>query len=146
PERTVLEDLLRGADLLYDATAERGLQHLLADLARTRNLTYVSVHATNGAWGGRVLRLNPAADGPCWNCLQHHLADGLVAAPMQRSPEDWVQPEGCASPTFVGASFDLSEVSIAGVRAAVATLQPASAGSPADVRSEVAVVSLRDEQ
>jgi hypothetical protein len=55
----VLNELLQDVDLLYDATAEVGIQHLLFDLASAKHITYVSIFTTPGAWGGWVARIRP---------------------------------------------------------------------------------------
>src|SRR5205814_13864 len=75
-ESEALAAMFNGADLIYDATAERGLQHLLSDLAREEGLPYVFLQATKGGWGGLVARINPT--GACWSCLQWALSDGTI--------------------------------------------------------------------
>jgi molybdopterin/thiamine biosynthesis adenylyltransferase len=61
-----LEELIAAHDLVFDATAEIGLQYLLADACRRLGKPYVAVWATEGAWGGAVARLTES-DGhtPC---------------------------------------------------------------------------------
>jgi molybdopterin/thiamine biosynthesis adenylyltransferase len=98
-------EMLEGADLLIDATAELGLQHLFSDLARERNLAQVYVWATEGAWSGAVAHIVPGATG-CWSCMQHHFETNELPYP-RGSPTGTVQPAGCATTTFTGANFDL---------------------------------------
>jgi len=138
-----LDDALHGAHLLIDATAELGVQHLLADEATRRGIPYLCVTATNGAWGGMVTLIAPGKTTGCWTCLMHHLEDKTILAPPA-APTDLVQPPGCANPTFTGTGFDVDQISLHAVRVAVATLlagRPAAYPSPP---SDVAVLSLRD--
>lgn len=117
---TMLEKLLDGVDLLYDASAEIGINHALSDLARTKSIPYVCISATPGGWGGRIIRVRPNITPGCWMCAMHHLNNGTVPTPP--AEQTTIQPEGCADPTFTGASFDVEEIALMGVRAAVSTL------------------------
>lgn len=139
----VLDSFLEGVDLVYDATAEVGIQHLLSALAAERGIPYVCVSTTPGAWGGLVARVRPGRTPGCWVCLQHALEDESIPPPPA-DPEGGTQPAGCASPTFTGAGFDVSEVALAGVRLAVSTISAGEAGAYPDVDWDVAVVSLRE--
>ena len=139
----VLDDFLDGADLIYDATAEVGVQHLLSDLATERRLPYVCVSTTAGAWGGLIARVRPGVTPGCWVCLQHALEDETIPPPPA-DPNGGTQPAGCVSPTFTGAGFDVSELSLAGVRLAVSTLSAGIAGAYPEVEWDVATVSLRE--
>src|SRR5204863_229389 len=76
PDRLVLDEVLDGADLVVDATAEWGVHHALADLARERGLPYLCAFATPGYWGGLVARIRPGRTAGCWICLQRALEDG----------------------------------------------------------------------
>lgn len=139
----VLEKVLAGVNLIYDATAEIGIQHLLSDLAAQRRIPYIAISGTQGAWGGLVLRLGPGQTSGCWGCFQHALFDGTIPSPPA-DPNGMVQPAGCADPTFTGAGFDLLQVALQGVRLAAGTLCGSSAGGYPDVSWDVAVASLRD--
>jgi len=140
---SVLNNLLQDVDLIYDATAEVGIQHLLSDLARQKHITYVSVFTTPGAWGGWVSRIRPGITKGCWMCLQHFWEDRAIPLPPEDAKE-LVQPAGCAAPTFTGAGFDIMEVVLTGVRLSVATLcSEASDGYPA-IDWDVGILSLRD--
>lgn len=141
-ELETLERMLDNVDLVYDATAERGLQHLLSDLARERDIPYMCLWATPGAWGGVVARVRPAVGG-CWMCLQYALTDGTICSPPA-DPAGSVQPAGCASPTFTGTAFDLQQVALTAVRLAVSTLTSDDASGYPDAPWGVGVLSLRD--
>jgi molybdopterin/thiamine biosynthesis adenylyltransferase len=135
-------DRLLNADLVYDATAETGIQLLLADLAAERGIPYISVSTTPGAWGGVIFRQSPSAERACWSCFQYAMRDGKVPTPLA-DPSGMLQPAGCAAPTFTGASFDIQTVSTMAVRIAVATLCSGhEKGYPA-FDWDVAVVNLR---
>jgi len=138
----VLEEFLTGVDLVYDATAEVGLQYLLSDLAAERSIPYICVSTNEGAWGGLVARIVPGKTG-CWRCLQARIDEGSI----QLAPYDAlgsIQPVGCGDPTFIGAGFDVTQIALAGVRLAVSTL--CDDQSDAYPRSEwdVEAISFRD--
>lgn len=138
----ILDELLDGMDLVYDATAEIGIQHLLSDLARERRLPFLCVSTTTGAWGGLLARIRPDLTEGCWLCLQHALTDGTIPSPPA-DPAGQIQPVGCADPTFTGAGFDVGQIALAGVRLAFSTLLTGKSGGYPDVGWDVAVIALR---
>ena len=139
----VVNEILDGVALVYDATAEVGVQSLLSDIAAERRLPYVCVSTTQGAWGGLVARVRPGRTAGCWRCLQHALTDETIPPPPA-APENGVQPAGCASPTFTGASFDIEEVSLCGVRLSASTLLGAGGTAYPEADWDAGIVSLRD--
>lgn len=141
----VLERALEGADLLYDATAERGIQHLLSDLAKERGIPYVFVETRPGAWGGLIARVVPGRTDGCWMCVQQALVSGDVPSPVAETGDD-VQPFGCADPTFRGAAFDTTQIAMAGVRLAVSTLCADVEDAYPDVDWDIGVVNLRSDK
>jgi molybdopterin/thiamine biosynthesis adenylyltransferase len=142
-ELDVLDKAVSGASLIYDATAEIGVQHLLSDVARDARLPYVCVDGTFGGWGGRVCCIRPGRTAGCWLCYQAAITDGTIeAAPAKR--EDGIQPPGCGDPTFTGAGFDLSQVALAGVRVAVSTLCEGAAHGYPTAHWDVLIISFRD--
>lgn len=58
-EVSVLAEMLDGADLVYDGTADHGTSLYLCDLALRQGVPYVGASTTHGAWGGRVVRFWP---------------------------------------------------------------------------------------
>lgn len=138
----VLSAILDGIDLIYDATAEVGIQHLLSDLAAEFNVPYICVSTRQGAWGGEVARIRPGETPGCWMCLQKSLNDGTIPKPPS-DPEKMLQPAGCASPTFTGTSFDIQEVSLFGVRLAVSTLTEKTDTAYPKADWDVGILSLR---
>lgn len=123
---------LLDCDLILDATAEVGIQHLLSDLAIEHRKPYVCVSTTAGAWGGLVARILPGATKGCWVCLQHAIANHQIPAPVAK-PNGFVQPIGCASPTFTGAGFDTATIAESAVRMVVMTLCEDKAGWDVEV-------------
>lgn len=143
-EVTKLLELIDGADLIYDASAEIGINHLLSDIAAEHHIPYICVSTTYGAWGGRLIRVRPEGTKGCWMCHQWGVDSGLVPLPPN-DPKGEVQPAGCADPTFTGAGFDVAGIALAGVRLAVSTLQSGSANGYPDVDWDIAVISVRND-
>ncbi|MGH9770229.1 MAG: HesA/MoeB/ThiF family protein [Candidatus Acidiferrales bacterium] len=142
PQESKFLELLEGVDLLYDATAEPGIQYLLSELARRSRIPYVWVSATQGGWGGRVARTRPGSSDACWSCVQAAETSGEIPPPPGRTGEP-VQPVGCASPTFTGANFDIMEVALCAVRLAVSTLCYGTNGGYPDPGWNVGVLRIR---
>ena len=143
PELQVLQELLDGASLLFDASAEPGVSHFLSEEAKRRGLPYISLYTTPGAWGGLIMRVVPEKTQGCWMCLQY--AKGAAIPIPKSDAAGQVQAPGCGDLTFTGASFDLQNVALAAVRLAVSTLCVGVAGGYPDVAWDVGVVSLVDE-
>jgi len=147
-EQAVLTEALSGCTLLYDATAEYGVQQFLANLARDRGLPYLGVQATPGGWGGLVARILPGETEGCWSCLQHWRNEpterGAFATLLSDESHGDVHPPGCADATYTGANFDLGEVALQGVRAAVEVLTGDVRRGDAERTWDVAALALRD--
>jgi molybdopterin/thiamine biosynthesis adenylyltransferase len=120
-ELEMLDRFLDRVDLVYDASAEIGVQQLLSDLAWERSIPYVAVSTTFGARGGLVASLRPYESGGCWLCLQLAIDDGLIEAPPSDA-DGMIQPVGCASPTFTGSGYDTLAIAVSGVRKTVMML------------------------
>ncbi|WP_127020459.1 ThiF family adenylyltransferase [Flagellimonas beolgyonensis] len=114
--------LLDDCSLLYDASAEEGVNNLISRLCKNRSIPYMSIEARRGAWGGIVMRVVPSETKGCWMCLQYHLNDGTIKPPNE-DKNGGIQPQGCGDVTFTGSSFDLQNISLAGVRMAVDVLK-----------------------
>jgi molybdopterin/thiamine biosynthesis adenylyltransferase len=141
PDGAALDRMLDGSDLVFDATAEMGVSYLLSDLARERQLPYVSISATHGAWGGIVLVVAPGTPR-CWMCFQQ-AQPGSIAAPPS-DPDGVTQPAGCAAITFTGSAFDLLPVVAEGVRTSVAMLGNSASNGYPGLSWDVATLALRD--
>lgn len=139
----VLNTLLDNADLIYDASAEVGVHHLLSILAAERKIPYLLAWATSGAWGGLIARIVPGKTKGCWNCLQWARDDGTIPSPPS-DPAGDVQPIGCANPTFTGASFDIQHIALGAIRLGTATLATRGQKGSPDFDWDVAVISMRD--
>ncbi|KAA0686242.1 hypothetical protein DS837_11135 [Azospirillum brasilense] len=121
-EIQLFEKLLDGVDVIFDATAEVGVQHFLSDWARARGIPFIYASATPGACGGIVARFMPGDGQGCWRCLQHALYTDKTIAEPPFADNGEILPPGCNHPTFTGASFDLVEVSLQAVRVIVRAL------------------------
>lgn len=141
-ELRAVDAMLDGADLVLDATAERGLQHLLSDLAQQHGLPYVAVWTTAGAWGGMVIVLNGTNASGCWVCLQHALTEGIIPAPPADATGG-VQPAGCASPTFTGSGFDVSSIALVATRIVAGELGRGVRGAYPPLDGSVVRIALR---
>jgi molybdopterin/thiamine biosynthesis adenylyltransferase len=140
----LLNDILQETDLVFDATAEPGIHHLLCDLAWARRIPYLTAYTTLGARGGLVARLDPRRPTGCWVCLQRALYQDRTIREPPFDENGNVQPLGCADPTFTGASFDVIEVVVEAIRVAIGTLCAGMKGSYPESPWDVAVLSLRD--
>jgi molybdopterin/thiamine biosynthesis adenylyltransferase len=146
PQKEALEKFIEGVDLIYDATAEYGVQYFISELASEKNIPYICVSTTYGAWGGFIARVLPGRTG-CWSCLKYwQIEEGDKRIPIPNQKEDAVvQPKGCADPTFTGASFDGSHIALAGVRHAVSTLSQGNGTMYPSVEWDVVVINFRNE-
>jgi hypothetical protein len=139
----VIEKATRDASLIYDATAEMGVQHLLSDRARELAIPYIAVDGTFGGWGGRICRVDPTRTDGCWLCFQAALKSGTITSPPAH-PNGGVQPRGCGDPTFTGAGFDLAQVALSAVRIGVSALCEGSDGGYPSADWDVLILSFRD--
>lgn len=143
-DSVVLDLILNDADLILDATANTAANHALADLAWERDIPYVCVSATAGAWGGIVTRLERGRTA-CWSCYNAALESAIILPPADSTPSGRVTPVACSETTFVGAGFDITPLSDEAVRLVVSRLsEGAPDGYPA-VDWDVEVLALRTE-
>lgn len=145
-EWQAMDDIFSGASLVYDATAEPGVQYFLAEQARRRGLPFIAVSGTEGGWGGVLVRLRPEITKGCWLCYLYASDCGDLPKPSHNSTSGNVQPEGCADPTFVGTGFDLGELALSGVRLAVSTLSNGQKNGYPPMDWDIAILNLRDHQ
>lgn len=140
-ENKILDNFLNNSSLVYDASAEVGVNHLISTLCKKRNLPYVEIEGRRGAWGGLVMRVLPKTNKGCWMCLQHSLyKDKTIPIPKEDNNGS-IQPKGCGDLTFTGSSFDLQNISLAGVRMAISSLSDDLSNQDWDV----AVLSMVDD-
>jgi molybdopterin/thiamine biosynthesis adenylyltransferase len=136
------QELIDQADLVLDCSAEVGVQRYLATLCREHAKTLVIASTTPGARGGIVARFPADRAQYCFECWELHQSDGAVPNP----PEDatgFVQPAGCADPTFTGTGFDAMEISLMAARTAVGELGRGETGAYPAFQWNAAVLSLR---
>jgi len=139
----VLDEMLDGVDLVYDASAEVGLHFLLSELARERGIPYVEAWTKNGAWGGVIGRVLPGVGQPCWTCYSFALDD--LDATIAVKPGGYHQPAGCADPTFTGAGFDVAAFALEGTRLAIATLLREEENGYPNPDWDIAIINIRGE-
>lgn len=140
----LIERMVKDTNLVFDATAELGVQYFLSDLAKELGVPYVGISSTEGGWGGRVVRIVPGKTEGCLWCLFKHFDDETILPPPS-APSGTVQTAGCGNPTFTGASFDVTQVSLTGVRLAVATLCGHGDDGYPDFDWDAAILHLRQE-
>lgn len=140
-DQRILDHAFADAHLIIDCTVETTVHHYLSQRAWSKKLPYIWMSARAGGWGGIVGRAHAGKTPGCWKCFKYHQMDGRYRVPNEEEGAD-VQPVGCFSPTFTGAGFDLDEVSLTGVRLAVATLSSGTREGYADFDWDVGVVNL----
>lgn len=133
---SVLRELLDAADLVIDASASSTVNLIFWRRCQEAGLPLIKVGATPEVRGGTVMA--HAASGPCPTCLSIARAAEKVETPAGEHDPLRVQPVGCAEATFLGAGFDLQELSLQAVRVAVDALRTGLA------TSRVYTLSLRD--
>ncbi len=143
-DHEVIEQMTAGASILFDATAEVGVQHYLSDVAARLGIPYVSVVGTYGGWGGEVVCITPGRTEGCWMCYRCAIEDGSIPV-CPSDPNGRIQPRGCGDVTFTATGFDMTQVALMAVRTAVAGLcRDATGGYPA-APWDVLTLKLRDE-
>jgi len=146
-EAAVIDKILEHVHLVFDATAEVGVQRFLSDKAAEKGLPYIGVDATYGAWGGRIVRIMPGKTAGCYCCYRAALeskdeTEAIRQPPM--NPKGEVQPLGCGDVTFVGAGFDLVQIALTGVRMAVSTLCAGEPGAYPPTDWDVMIIEWRN--
>jgi molybdopterin/thiamine biosynthesis adenylyltransferase len=142
-EQDILDEFLDGVSLLYDASAEVGVSHFLSEEAKKRGIPYVCLYGTHGALGGSVMRVVPGKGTGCWMCLEYHKTRGSIPIPVKDDAGE-IQAAGCGDLTFTGASFDMQNIVLAGVRLSIATLLSTREGGYPDMDWDVGILSLVD--
>ncbi|MCF8035318.1 MAG: ThiF family adenylyltransferase [Desulfobacteraceae bacterium] len=139
-----VERVFQESDLVFDASANLNVNHLLSDLAQERQLPYLAITVTYGAWGGHIVRVRPGKTVGCWQCYRRFL-DGDQTIPYAHGdPRGLVQPGGCGTPTYTGAGFDALEIAMGGVRMAASTLTENEQNGYPTTPWDVAVINLRN--
>lgn len=140
----VMEQMTAGASILFDATAEIGVQHYLSDVAAKQGIPYVSVVGTYGGWGGEVVCITPGRTEGCWMCYRHAIEDASIPV-CPSDPNGKIQPRGCGDVTFTAAGFDMTQVALMAVRTAVAVLCRGAPGGYPAAPWDVLTLKFRDE-
>jgi molybdopterin/thiamine biosynthesis adenylyltransferase len=116
----LLSDVLEDASLVIDASASHGVNRLLWDRTQRRSVPMIQLGATPEVRGGTVVHY--PVGGPCVLCLERARDAGTVDEAAGSEDERRVQPAGCGERTFVGADYDLQELSLQAIRQAVAVV------------------------
>ena len=144
-DQEFITKITQDCDLIYDATTELGVQYFLTDFACTRQINYIGLAGTYGAWGGNVFRIRPWKGSGCFCCYLKSREKGAIPEPPSADEEqDVTQPTGCADPTFTGASFDMLQIALMGVRMAVSTLCEGVADAYPPMTYDVVHIHLRN--
>ena len=133
-----------GVDLVFDATAEEGISYLLSDIAHQMAIPCVGLSTTWGGWGGRVWAIRPHKNMGCWYCLRKFTEEETIPTPLGQ-PGGLISIPGCADPTFTGASFDTSMISLMAVRTAASIISGGKAGGYPEISWDVAILKLRND-
>lgn len=140
----VVNQMITGASIIYDATAEIGVQDFLSEIAEGLSIPYVAVTGTHGGWGGRVVSIIPEVTKGCWMCYRYARDEGSIPEPPSDVHGE-IQPQGCGDVTFTGAGFDMAEIALSGVRTAVAALCLGESGAYPKAPWDVLTVFFRDD-
>lgn len=143
-DHQVIEQMTAGASILFDATAEVGVQHYLSDVAAGLGIPYVSVVGTYGGWGGEVVCITPGRTEGCWMCYRCAVEDGSIPV-CPSDPKGKIQPRGCGDVTFTAAGFDMTQVALMAVRTVVSGLCCDVSGGYPSSPWDVLTLKLRDE-
>ena len=117
----LLAEALKDAALVIDASASYSVSRLIWDRSQRVRVPMLQLGATPEVRGGSVVHY--PVGGPCIVCLEYARSAGTVDEEPQGAGSDArVQPVGCAERTFVGADYDLQELSLQAVRQAVSVV------------------------
>lgn len=137
-----LENLAKESHLIYDASVEHSVHHILSLLASRHSTAYVLVSATPGIWGGSVVSLEPGKTKGCYMCYVEAKGDGTIPIPPS-DPKGELQAPGCGDLSFTGTGFDLMNIISTGVRVSVGILCKDETNGYEVVEKDVRILSLR---
>ena len=140
----LMSEIVDGIDLIYDCTAEWGVNHFLSDLCSKIKIPYIGVSGTLGGWGGKIFRIRPYKGTGCWYCYGADCEEGIIPEPPTNE-NGKIQPVGCADPTFTGAGFDMVQIAIMGVKMAISTLCEGEADAYPSFDGDAVHIRMRNE-
>lgn len=111
-----LAEYVASFDLVIAATG--GLSHVFNRIGLHAACPVIFTWVSNGAWGGRVLRMIPGLTG-CYECLARNLP---AVEPNSDPDSPAVYTRGCGFPSFTGTGFDIASISLLATRLAVQTV------------------------
>lgn len=134
-EDDLLDQVLNNVDLVVDATVAWGVTQVLVDRCREQAIPLMQIFATPTLEGGGVVRYTNRGGCPvCYEHATNERPNSSAYIPQPPGYEDHnplAQPPGCAEPTFTGASYDLAEITMQGMRLIIDTLT--GEGTPASL-------------
>lgn len=134
---------LKEVDLIIDTTAEQGVNYYLSRFAKDYGIDYLMGYSTNGYWGGVILSLLKESNG-CWFCFQQNMTEGKYPEPPEDTT-DYVQPQSCDEPTFIGPHFEIQNFTNILVKKAAGILSNDYTDSYPELDDEVYILSNREE-
>lgn len=140
-EYNIINNILDGASIIIDATAEVGVHNFLTMLAKERKIPYICLSASPGGYGGVVMRMKADNKGGCWMCMKYMQDENKEMIPNLDDANGLVQPPGCGDVTFTGTSFDLGPISLLATRLAVSTMCSNEEDGYPDVEWDIAVLN-----
>jgi hypothetical protein len=130
---------VEACDIVIDACASYGVTQMLADFCRAAGKPLITAYASPNVQGGAVVLYTPA--GGCPVCLEHAWHKGGIRRPPGMQEVGTLrQPPGCAEATFLGADFEMQELSLQVMRAVRSLLS-----APTPEASLVFTLSLVDD-
>lgn len=138
----LVDRFLDGVDLIYDASSEDGITHMLSDYAKERQIPLVIASSSLGGHGGEVLRILPEEETGCFVCYYLWRRDGKIPRPPQ-NVNAAIQPVGCGDVTFHASDFDVGEIALAGVRMAASILCKNMSGGYPWNKDDVGILGMR---
>lgn len=137
----VIAEMLAGADVLVEASAEAHVRRAAAAIAHDLGIPQVVLWGVDGH-GGVVARIRPGTSG-CLHCLALSHDDGSIRRPEAALNPARVQPKSCADTTFAAADTELLPLVNQAARILFSTLtQDDEAGYP-EIEGDVFTVQLR---
>lgn len=113
-----LREHFKDCDLVLGCTGGSGVNRYLNRVAVRVGVPLVLAWVSNGAWGGRVLKVMPGET--CLECMLRQ-TDRMPDLESDDEAED-VYERGCGYPTFTGAGFDVRAVAGLASRASTEVL------------------------
>jgi len=146
-QKKTIDLLLENTNLIYDATAQWGVNNFLSGLAKEKNIPYIWVETSPGVFGGLFGRYIPGITTGCWRCFCYQAfgeKNPKLVPNFDKSGE--VQPLSCTEATFTGLGIDTSLIANHAVRLAISTLGEGRKENYPDVNWDIGLLNVRDKK